>query len=76
MLEVITDSEDEAIALAAQQALEDLLLGDSNTQEVINEVLGIRDDEEEDFEFDLMDDFYEDPLEAEIRRLLDERDAW
>jgi len=57
---------------AAESALEELAQSDGSAYDLINEVLGI---EEEDLDTD-EDAFYEDPLEAEIRQLLEEKDDW
>ena len=69
-LEAATEWDDEAVISAAESALEELSTDDSGAYDLIGEVLGI----EEVTELD--DDFYEDPLEAEIRQLLDDRDEW
>ncbi|RME84964.1 MAG: HEAT repeat domain-containing protein [Caldilineae bacterium] len=72
-LEAAMEWEDEAMVDVAEEALDILLASDGNTFEYINEVLGLEE------EFDGLspdDDFYEDPLEAEIRQLLDDRDGW
>ncbi|HEY52930.1 MAG TPA: HEAT repeat domain-containing protein [Caldilineae bacterium] len=69
-LEAATEWDDEAIVFAAEAALEELSLDDVGVFELINEVLGIDD------EFELDDDLYEDPLESELRQLLDARDEW
>lgn len=75
-LELATESESEAEAEAAELALEQLYAGLNNIYELIDDVLGVGEDEAFD-EGDLWgDDFYEDPLEAEIRRLLDDEDAY
>ena len=71
-LEAATEWDDEAIVSAAESALEELSSNDGNAFDLIGEVLGI---EIEDG-FELADDFDEDPLEAEIRQLLDDRDEW
>ncbi len=73
-LEAATEWEDEAVVEAAEQALEELLSDDGNTYEIINDILGIDDEEVE--ALTIEDEFYEDPLEAEVRQLLDERDEW
>ena len=73
-LELASQWDDEATALAAQQALEELFASEGGTFELIDEVLGIETDEDLDLED--FDDMYEDPLEAELRQLLDERDEW
>ena len=69
-LEAATEWDDEAIVFAAESALEELSLSDGGVYDLINEVLGL------DEEVELLDEFYEDPLEAELRQLLDDRDAW
>ncbi len=71
-LEAAIEWDDEAVVLTAEAALEELIQSDGSTYVLINEVLGI---EEEDLEVD-SDDYYEDPLEAEIRQLLEEKDDW
>ena len=77
-LQLALDSENEAEVEIAEMALEQLYAGVNNLYQLIDEVLGIENDEalsgEE--EPDIWDDFYEDPLEAEIRRLLDEDDRF
>ncbi len=75
-LELAAESEDEAEAEAAELALEQLYAGLNNLYELIDEVLGL-DEEDALGESDLWDDgFYEDPLEAELRRLLDDGDVY
>jgi len=75
-LELAAESEDEAEAEAAELALEQLYAGINNLYELIDEVLGFESDEEVG-EMDAWDDgFYEDPLEAELRQLLDDEDAF
>ena len=69
-LEAATEWDDEAVVFAAESALEDFETDDDGAYDLIGEVLGI----EEIVELD--DDFYDDPLEAEIRQLLDDRDEW
>ncbi len=76
-LQVAANSENDAEAEIADLALEELLSGTNALYDLINEVLGIESalegTRELDEEADLWsDDFYEDPLDAEIRRLLDE----
>jgi len=70
-LEAATEWDDDAVVVAAESALEELTQSDGSAYDLINEVLGI---ETEDLETD--DAFYEDPLEAEIRQLLEEKDDW
>lgn len=74
-LEAASEWDDEIIALAAREALEELLFSEGSTFELINEILGIEEDDDLDLN-DLADDLYEDPLEVELRQLLDERDEW
>jgi len=76
-LELVAESEDDAEAEAAEIALEELYGGLNNLYELINEVMGL------DEMNDALDDpsvwdegFYEDPLEAELRRLLDDEDLY
>ncbi len=69
-LESATEWDDEAVVAAAESALEDFSISDGGAYDLISEVLGIEDD------FELDDEFYDDPLEAEIRQLLDNRDDW
>ena len=75
-LELAVDSENEAEAEIAELALEQLYAGVNNLYELIDEVLGIESEEMPFQEDDAWSDFYEDPLEAEIRRLLDEEDRY
>ncbi len=72
-LEAATEWDDDVVVLAAESALEELAFHDGSAFDLINEVLGI---EDEDFEADDEDYYYEDPLEAEIRQLLEEKDDW
>ncbi len=75
-LELAADSENEAEAAVAEMALEQLYAGVNNVFDLIEEVLGI-DAESEPEDTDLWGaDFYEDPLEAEIRRLLNDEDMY
>ncbi|NUQ39069.1 MAG: HEAT repeat domain-containing protein [Caldilineales bacterium] len=77
-LEALTGSDNEALADAAVTALDefsDITVGDFA---LIAEVLGLGEEGEEDEDeekFPWEDDYEEDPLEAEIRRLMNERDA-
>ena len=71
-LEAAIEWDDETLVQTAELALEELTQSDDSTYDLINEVLGI---EEEDFDAD-EDAFYEDSLEAEIRQLLEEKDDW
>lgn len=74
-LESLTDSDNEVLVEASQAALDDLLQSEGSDFELINEILGLDEfDEGEDAGSRWDEDFYEDPLEEEIRRLLDERD--
>ena len=77
-LELAVESDVEAEAEAAEMALEHLFAGVNDLYALIDEVLGLDETEaDEDFEASSWDDaFYEDPLEAELRRLLDDEDAW
>ncbi len=75
-LELAVDSENEAEAEIAELALEQLYAGVNNLYELIDEVLGVESEEASFEEADVWNDFYEDPLEAEIRRLLDEDDRY
>ncbi len=75
-LELAVDSENEAEAAVAEMALEQLYAGVNNVFDLIQEVLGVGTEsgpEEEDL---WGSDFYEDPLDAEIRRLLDDEDMY
>lgn len=73
-LEAAAEWDDEATARAAEEALEELMLGDDNTFELLREVLGADDSWEDDEQpkHDWADDYEEDPVELELRRLLDE----
>lgn len=71
-LEWVTDWDDEVSVSAAEAALEEIFLSQGPISDLIDEVLGDS-DWDEDFS---NDDFFEDPLEAEIRQLLEERDDW
>ena len=74
-LQIAADSEDEAEAAIAEMALEQLYAGINNLYELIDEVvLGADADAFEEVEEDAWDDFYDDPLNAEIRRLLEDED--
>lgn len=77
-LELAADSEDETESEMAELALETLFAGVDNLFELIDEVLGIKPDEPEEAPAaaDVWDGFYEDPLESEIQRLLDEDDRY
>ncbi len=77
-LELAVDSENEAEAEVAEMALEELYMGLNGIYELIDDVLGLKAEEEFGPDEDLWgDDFYlDDPLEAEIRRLLDDEDAY
>jgi HEAT repeat protein len=73
-LQLTIDSDNEAEAEIAELAMEQLYAGVNNLSELIDEVLGVKPDEdaaEEDETLGVWDDFYEDPLNAEIRRLID-----
>ena len=71
-LQLAADSEDEAEAEMAEMALEQLYAGLNNLYELIDEVV-MGSEESDSFEVDDgWGGFYEDPLEAEIRRLLDD----
>jgi HEAT repeat protein len=73
-LELAADSDDEAEAEAAEAALEQLYAGINNLYELIDEVLGLEEDVDA---YDPWDDtFFEDPLEAELRQLLDDEDLY
>jgi len=77
-LQLTIDSDNEAEAEIAELAMEQLYAGVNNLNELIDEVLGISTGEDsEDLvdEIDPWNDFYEDPLNAEIRRLIDDGDA-
>lgn len=69
-LEAATEWEDEATVAIAEAALEELLSSDGSTFELINQVLGLDDDEESERDWD--DDFTDDLLDQELRDLLDE----
>jgi HEAT repeat protein len=73
-LQLAADSEDEAEAEIAEMALEQLYAGINNLYELIDEVvLGAEPMDEDVYEGDASwEAFYEDPLDAEIRRLLDD----
>ena len=75
-LQLAIDSENEAEAEIAEMALEQLYAGVNNLYQLIDEVLGVESDDafSQEDRPDIWDDFYEDPLDAEIRRLLDEDD--
>ncbi len=74
-LQLAADSEDEAEAEIADLALEQLYAGVNNLYELIDQVvLGTEPDEALLEEDDAWRGFYEDPLEAEIRRLLEDED--
>ena len=74
-LQLAADSEDEAEAEIADMALENLYAGVNNLYELIEQVvLGTEPDEELFEEDNAWRDFYEDPLDAEIRRLLEDED--
>jgi len=76
-LQLAADSEDEAEAAIAEMALEQLYAGINNLYELIDEVvLGTEPGEEffDEEEENAWGDFYEDPLNAEIRRLLEDED--
>ncbi len=74
-LQLSIDSDDEAEAEIAELAMEQLYAGVNNLYELIDEVLGVTTDEDLLEEPDAWGDFYEDPLDAEIRRLIDDGDA-
>lgn len=67
-LQSATEWDDEATAAAAEDALEELMAGEGNTFELINQVLGYDKDGGEDEE----DDYYDNLLDEELRELLDE----
>ena len=78
-LELAADSEDEAEAEMAELALETLFAGVNDLSELIDEVLGVKPDEPEEepaAASDAWGDFFEDPLESEIQRLLDEDERY
>lgn len=68
-LEAATEWEDEAIAEAAEAALEELLGNEGNTFDLINQVLGLEEDETA---YD--EDEFGDMLEEELRALWEEDD--
>ena len=72
-LEMTLESDNEAEASAAEDALEYIYGGISNITALINEVLGIESDEDAELP-DAWIDFMDDPLEAELRELLDNED--
>lgn len=74
-LQMAVESEDETEAAMADLALEQLYAGIVDLQELIDEVMEITPDEEEEDLSGIWDDFYDDPLEDEIRRLLDDQDV-
>jgi len=74
-LQIAVESEDETEAAMADLALEQLYAGIADLQELIDEVMGITQDEEEEDLSRIWDDFYDDPLEDDIRRLLDDLDV-
>ncbi len=63
-------------AAAAETAISELEIYELSTHELVSAILESTDieDEEDDENDDF--DFWEDPLDAEIRRLLDDRDNW
>ncbi len=71
-LEAATEWDDEATVAAAEAALEELLTSDGSTFELINQVLGLDENEDEDEERDWDDDYDDDLLDQELRDLLDE----
>ena len=75
-LQLAADSENEAEAEIAEMALEQLYAGVNNLFELINEVMGVESEAALLEEADAWDDFYDDPIDAEIRRLLDEDDRF
>ncbi len=76
-LQLTIDSDNEAEAEIAELAMEQLYAGVNNLYELIDDVLGVKSDEDQpDDEVDAWDGFYEDPLDAEIRRLIDDGDAF
>lgn len=74
-LQLTIDSDNEAEAEIAELAMEQLYAGVNNLYQLIDNVLGITADEDLSEEADAWGGFYEDPLEAEIRRLIDDGDA-
>ena len=74
-LELAADSQNEAEAEIAEMALEQIYAGLNKLSDFIDTILGI-DSEKELTEEDTWDDFYEDPIAAEIRRLLEEDDRF
>ena len=75
-LELAAESEDEAEAEAAELALEQLYAGVNDLYQLIDQVLGLDEDEDLDASDAWDDGFYEDPLEAELRRLLGDEDDY
>ena len=75
-LEMAADSENEAEAEAAEMALEHLYAGVTDLFELIDEVLGVEEDILEGDEAWGDDFLYDDPLEAELRQLLDDEDSY
>ncbi len=67
-LQAATEWDDEATVTAAEDALEELMAGEGNTFDLINQVLGYDKDEGEDQEDDYSDNF----LDEELRDLLDD----
>lgn len=74
-LQLAIESEDETEAALADLALEQLYAGIVDLQSLIDEVMEIASDEEEEDVSEGWGDFYADPLEDEIRRLLDDQDT-
>ncbi|NOX62879.1 MAG: HEAT repeat domain-containing protein [Chloroflexi bacterium] len=73
-LEAALEWEDEAVAQAAEDALDELHHSLGSDFELIESILGLEADHPETL---WPDDFtYDDPLESELRRLLSERDPW
>lgn len=72
-LEAATEQDNEVLADAAEAVLDNLFMIEGNDTDLINGILGLDDDDED---FDLGDDYFEDPLEEELRRLLEERDIF
>ena len=75
-LQLAIDSENEAEAEIAEIALEQLYAGVNNLFELIDEVMGVESEAALTEASDAWDDFYEDPTDVEIRRLLDEEDRF
>ena len=74
-LQIAADSEDEAEAEIADLALENLYAGVNNLYKLIDEVvLGAAPEEDLVEEEDAWSGFYEDPLDAEIKRLLEDQE--